>query len=430
MQTAGRVRPLVAVLSCATAVLLAGCGAKKPAEPVVNVQVAKAEKADISDVVEGDAILYPVDQAILTPKIAAPIRRFYVERGSRVRKGQLLAVLENTDLEAQALDARGAYEEAQAAYELAVKATLPETVEQAQADLSAAEALLRAQEKLYESRKELYDQGALPRKELDQAAVERARARAQYNVAKRRLASVQNVARTQDVKAAAGRLASAEGKYRDAEAQLGFTEIRSPLDGVVTDRQLYVGEVSQPGRPLLTVMDTSRIVARLHLSPDQAAKLKPGNAATVATLEPAAEGAGKVLLVNSATDVNGTTVEVWVEAPNPKGQFRPGTTAQVRIVARTVKDAVVIPAVAVQTTEGKKPFVLVAGEDGRAHERLLTLGIREGNHVQVLSGLHAGETVITTGAYALADNTRIQVTTAPEAPATPPARQPAEGEDE
>ena len=77
-----------------------GCSRKKSEEPVVNVQVAEVAKKSLQRRVEADAILFPLQQASIVPKIAAPVKKFLVKRGSLVRKGQLLAVLENRDLAA------------------------------------------------------------------------------------------------------------------------------------------------------------------------------------------------------------------------------------------------------------------------------------------------------------------------------------------
>ncbi len=97
----------------------------------------------------------------------------------------------------------------------------------------------------------------MPRKELDASAVSLAQAKAQYEIAEKHLAALQVRGRQQQLKSAKGQLTSAQGKYEGAAAQLAYTEIRSPIDGVVTDRPTYPGETPPPGTPLLTVMDTS-----------------------------------------------------------------------------------------------------------------------------------------------------------------------------
>src|ERR1700716_691595 len=102
-----------------------GCSSEKPAEPTVSVQVVPVKKTTIEQTVTSEAVLYPQAQSAIVPKISAPIKAFYVNRGSKVHAGQLLATLENRDLAAAAQDNQGAYDQAQAAYTIATASTLP-----------------------------------------------------------------------------------------------------------------------------------------------------------------------------------------------------------------------------------------------------------------------------------------------------------------
>src|SRR5579871_5217107 len=225
--------------------LLAGCSSgKENNEPVVSVQVAPVEKTTIEHTVTTQAILFPHDQAAIVPKISAPVQKFMVKRGSAVHEGQLLALLENRDLSAAAQDTKGAYDQAQATYETTTAASLPEEIQKAEADAQQAKQGLDAQEKVFESRQQLFEQGALPRKELDQSRVDLTQARNQYAITKKHLDSLLAVGKQQELKAAAGQLESARGKFLGAQAQLSYSEIRSPINGVVTDRPLYPGEMA------------------------------------------------------------------------------------------------------------------------------------------------------------------------------------------
>ncbi len=106
--------------------LVTGCSKKEQeAEPVVTVQTAVGERGTIRQVVTAEAILFPHDQAAITPKVAAPVKTFYVNRGSRVHRGELLATLENRDLAAAEVENKGAYEQAQATYGLETTSALP-----------------------------------------------------------------------------------------------------------------------------------------------------------------------------------------------------------------------------------------------------------------------------------------------------------------
>ncbi len=387
-----------------------GCS-KEPAEkePVVSVQAAAVQRAAISETIAAEAVLYPLDQASLASKVTAPIREFLVNRGDRVRRGQLLAILENRDLSAAAMESQGAYEQAQANYDIAKGATLPEEIQKAELDAKTAKDALDAQQKVYDSRKVLFNQGALPRKDLDQAFVTLTQLRAQFEIAEKHLAGLQKISQKQELKAATAQLDSARGHYLGAEAQLSYSRILSPIDGVVTDRPVYPGDTVTAGTPFMTVMNTAKVIAKAHIAESAAAQLKKGDSATLTVERKSPPIPAQVILVSPAVDPNSTTVEVWVEAANPKGELKPGISVQVSMVARTVSDALVIPASAVLQKPDGESVVLVVGNDGRAHERAVQIGIRNPDLVQVTSGLKVGDQVIQSGNFGLPDNTKIRV---------------------
>jgi multidrug efflux pump subunit AcrA (membrane-fusion protein) len=375
----------------------------------VSVQVAPAVRKNVQQVVKAEAVLYPLNQSAIVPKISAPVRKFYVNRGSKVHRGQLLAVLENRDLAAAAVENQGAYEQAEATYSTTTAASLPEEIQKAELDAKAAKANLDAQQKVYDSRLLLFNQGALPRKELDASAVALTEARNQFEIAEKHLNSLQAVGKQNEMKSATGQLTSAKGKYEGAQAQLSYSEIRSPINGVITDRPLYPGEMATAGTPLITVMDLSQVIAKAHIPQPQAALLKAGDPASLTSPDSPEAVTGRVTVVSPALDPNSTTVEVWVQAPNPGEQLKPGSSVQVSVVAKSLADALVIPSSALLTTTEGETTVMVLGADGRAHQRTVKTGVRQDDEAQITDGLNPGDRVITTGAYGLPDNTRVQV---------------------
>ena len=380
-----------------------GCSNKGGAEvaPVVTVQVGVAKTEKIERKISTDAVIYPLRQAALTPKISAPVRKFFVERGSHVHAGELLAQLEDQDLAAAVTDNKGAFEQAEAVYETATKQSLPEEIQKAQLDTKAAQEAMQVARKVYESQENLFKQGATPRKNLEDANLAYVQARNQYDLSHKHLESLQKFGKEQELKSAEGQLTSARGKYLGAQAQLSFAEIRSPIDGVVTDRPLYAGEMPAAGSPLITVMDLSKVVARAHVDQQQAAALKVGDTASISAPGIADDVPGKVTMVSPALDPGSTTVEVWVEAANPHEQIRPGVSAQVTIIGETVPKALVIPSVAVLTAPDGSSSVIVVDAQNKPHPKAVKIGIRDGDNAQVTEGLEVGERVVTVGAYEL-----------------------------
>jgi HlyD family secretion protein len=377
-------------------------------EPAVPVQVVTVQKETIQHTVTAEAILFPLQQAAITPKISAPVKAFYIKRGSRVHKGQLLAVLENSDLAAAAQENKGSYDQAQAVYETTTVADLPQEVQKAQLDTQAAKELFAAQQKIFDSRQELFQQGAMPRKELDQAGVDLTNARNQYEIAQQHLDALMKIGKQQQLKSAAGQLESAKGKYLGAAAQLSYSEIRSPIDGVVADRPLYPGEMAAAGAPLLTVMDISQVIARAHIPQPEAALLKVGDKAGIIVPSEESPIEGKITVVSPALDPNSTTVEIWVQAKNSDLRLKPGTSVRLSMLAQTIPNALVIPAAALLTTQDGATSVMQLSADNRAHQKNIKVGVRQGDEVQVNEGLQAGDKIVASGAYGLPDNTKIK----------------------
>ena len=394
--------------------LLSACSKKEQeVTPEVSVQVAPAKLGEISQIVTAEAVVFPLQQAVVTPKITSTIKSFQVQRGARVRKGQLLAVLENADLSAAAVQSKGEFEQAEASYVTSTAAGVPEQVQKAELDAASAKSALDAQQKIYDSRRELFEQGALPRRDLDAAQVALVQARSQFQQAQKVLDDLRRIGKEQALKTAGGQLSAAKGKLLSAEALLSYSEIRSPIDGVVTDRPLFPGELASANQPLLTVMNTSHLIAKSHIAQSQAVTLKVGDAANIQIAGMDAPVPAKVSLVSPALDPGSTTIEVWVETSKPPIELKPGMTVQVAVTAATAKNAVLVPKNSVVESPESGSFVLLAGKDGLAHQTPVQLGLRGQAETQITKGVSAGDSVVVTGAYSIPDKTKIKI----EAPA-------------
>jgi HlyD family secretion protein len=401
----------------ASAVLLHGCtSAEKEPTPLVAVQVTPAKRGPIELEVTSDAVVYPLQQAILTPKITSTIAKFYVQRGTHVKQGQLLALLENRDLAGAAEQSKGEFEQAEASFTTTTGASLPQQIQKAELDAHAAKLAFDAQQKVYDARKQLYEQGALPRRDFDLADVALAQARSANEQAQKQLADLHRIGEQQTLKSAGGQLSAAKGKLLNAQALLSYSEIRSPFDGVVTDRPQFQGELAAANQPLLTVMNTSKLIAKAHISQTEAVLLKVGNKAEIELPGLDEPIKAKVTLVSPALDPGSTTVEVWVESTKTNPALKPGMNARVNVIAKSEEDALVVPASAVYKSEEAGDFVMLAGADKKAHLTKVKIGIKTKELAQIESGVKENDSVITVGGYALPDGTQIKIeaTPAPE----------------
>ena len=389
--------------------LLPGCKKEAPPETEVTVQAKHPEQGAIAEHIAADAILTPLAQAAIAPKISAPVRKFYVQRGAKVKQGQLLATLENSDLAAAAQDNKGSYMAAEAAYATATRAQVPEDTLKAESDVAQARANLDLNLSIVKGRKQLFAEGAIPGRDLDTANAALVQAQAAYDAAARHLESVRSVSREAALKSAQGQLTSAEGKYKGAEAQVSYSEIRSPIDGVVTDRPLFAGETAAAGAPLVTVMDTSSLLAKTHLAQSLAQRMKLGDDASVRVPGVAEPVSAKVALISPALDPGSTTVEVWLKIDNQAGTLKVGTPVKVSITGRTEAQAWKIPLSSILTAQDGSKSVMVVGAGGVAHRKAVTIGLVDAEEVQVTGGLAPTDLVITGGAYGLDDGVKVKL---------------------
>ena len=390
---------------------LSGCKqpADETAQPVVTVQAEKVAVGSLTETVEADTVLQPQAQSAIVPKISSPVKQFYVQRGSRVHSGQVLAVLENADLAASVVDTKGSLTQAQATYNSTTGASVLEDMKTAETNVEQAKANLELQKMQTDARQNLLTQGAIPRRDYETSKAALVQAQAAYDVAAQHLASLKSVSRAATIQNAEGAVTSAKGKYQAAQSALSYATVRSPINGVVTDRPLFPGEMAQAGQPLITVMDTSVLLAKVHLPQAQVAGLHVGDKATVTSQGADQSASGSLSLISPALDPGSSTVEVWVKVGNKSGALKPGTPVHVAIEARTLENITTVPAESVITNKSGGTAVMVVGSDGLAHEREVKLGASDGKDTQVLAGVHAGEMVVTTGAHSLEDSTKVQV---------------------
>ncbi|AFL88513.1 RND family efflux transporter, MFP subunit [Terriglobus roseus DSM 18391] len=421
----------VALLSLALIATTACKSKDQEAEaPVVTVQAAHPTTGSISEEIAADAILAPLSQAAIAPRISAPILHEYVERGQRVKQGQLLVALDDRDLRGAAADSRGSVTTANAALTTAVNASIPEDVKKAEVDVMQAKAARDVAKRTADERRKLFQEGALSGRDADTAYATAVQAEATYDIAVRHLDSVMSTTRATSKQTAEGQLTSARGKLLSAEAQVSYAQLRSPISGVVTDRPLFPGETAQSGTTVVTVMDTSSLLAKLHLAQPSAQKLHVGDKAEVKIPGVDDPLEGTVSFLSPALDTGSTTVEVWVRVSNTSGTLKVGTPVHATLTGTTVNNALQIPLAAIVPAADGSTAVVVIGADGAAHKKPVKVGIRTPESVQILSGLSPTDNVITEGGYGLDDGTKVKVGKPGEADDDKPAAgKAAEGKD-
>lgn len=345
-----------------------------------------------------------VQRVVASGRVLAPARiqvgsvvlgrvtRVAVDKGDRVKAGQVLVRLDGDEARAALAQARGALAQAEARLEQVAEVSgkvSREALEQARIRLDQAEVRLRRQRTLAEA-------GSVSQADLDDATRAWELARSQLESAQVQAAAV--AARGTDRRVAEAALAQARGAEAAAAVRLEQTEIRSPDPGVVVERSVEPGDVVQPGRTLLVVARDGP--TQLSAQPDEK------NLALLALGQPALASAdafpdrtfpARVAYLAPSVDLARGTVEVKLDVADPPPFLRPDMTVSVNVEAARAAGALRLPADAIRDAGTASPWVLVI-RGGRATRQDVKLGLRGEGWVQILSGVSEGEAVVLPGA--------------------------------
>ena len=385
--------------------------------PTVSVKVAKAETQTIAAPVTAVGTIWPREKADVGAKISAQIKSMALLKNKLVRAGEVIAVLEARDLQAQRAEAVAALNEARANERSLVTGTIPKTNAEDQKALNDARAKVNNARATYERRRALYNKNGISKKDLEASQLDLTTAEDELRLEEQTVALRERSLNPNDRALAAARTAQAQQHLATLDAQLSYATIRSPITGIVTDQFQYEGEFASAGGKLVTIADTSTVIVKAPFSDTAVAQVKTGDTVTVVPTDTSAEEMhGQVTLLSRSSDPANRTVEIWVTLGNGDGKLRANGAAQVTIAANSKNDAVVVPASAVtlETSNANEGTVMVVDDQSVAHETKVTIGIRTPDKIEIVEGLKGGETVVIEGNYALADGTKVEVATEDE----------------
>jgi multidrug efflux pump subunit AcrA (membrane-fusion protein) len=382
--------------------------------PTVSVKVVKAEKGSIAAQVSAVGTIWPREKADVGAKISAQIKTMALLKNKPVRAGEVIAVLESRDLQAQRAEAIAALNEARANERSLITGTIPKTDAEDQKALLDARAKVNTARATYERRRVLFENGGISKKDLEASQLELTTAEDELRLDEQTVALRARSLNPNDRALAEARTAQAQQRVATLDAQLSYATIRSPITGIVTDQFQYEGEFASAGGKLVTIADTSTVIVKAPFSDTAVAQLKTGDAATVLPTDASTEEMhGQITLLGRSSDPTNRTVEVWVTLGNDGGKLRANGAAQVTVFANSKNDTVVVPASAVtlDASNANEGTVMVVDAQNVAHETKVTIGIRTTDKMEIVEGLQGGETVVVEGNYSLVDGTKVEIAT-------------------
>jgi len=369
--------------------------ADKPAV-VANVATETVRNATAADFYEAVGSVESKTATTLSSKTVGTITAFNVNEGDHVRVGQLLVEIENRDARAQVERAQAGLRETQTATEEVEK-----NIRAAEAAKSAAEAQRQLAESTLKRYQTLLDRKSVSPQEFDETNTRFKVASAEVERADRMLQATQ--ARRAMVQA---RIEQAKAEVAAAQVMAGYARITAPINGVVTAKQAALGTLAAPGAPLLTLEDNASYRLAAAIEESQMRRIALGQAATVLIDALGdAEISAKVVEIVPTADPATRSYSVKLALP-PQRLLRSGLYGKARFAAGE-RQALTVPQSAL-VQNGQLSGVYVVDGNGIARLRLLTLGKRNGDRVEILSGLNDGERIVTTSTALPREGVKVQ----------------------
>lgn len=334
--------------------------ANAPATASVSLAPQNVATAAVAELASGPAVsgqLTPAREATVRSQVGGSLVALTVDRGQPVTSGAVIARVAARDLD--------------------------DALESAQAGVKSAETALATAKSEEARTASLVKGGALAARDLEQA---------------------KNV-----VAMAEAQLAAAKARTKSAWQQVDDTSIRAPFTGIVSDRPANLGDVVTNGSPILTVIDPSSLRLEALVPSDQIGQVKAGQRVRFSIRGfPNQTFSGKVERVSPTADPITRQVSIFVSLPNVSGKLIAGLFAEGRVES-TVRKGVVVPLSAIDETGAVTTVTRI--KDGKAERAAVQLGLRqpETELVEIVSGVAAGDVVITGSAKGVAPGTIVTV---------------------
>ncbi len=393
--------------------------------PEVEVAHAAAENSDIGGIVlSASGYIVAHHKINVNSKVTGRVKWIGVEKGDKVKEGQVLVRLEDDEFRAQYQQAHGAAENARAYYQELQNGSRPEEIQQSEHNLAEARATAANDKIILDRTRNLTSSGVLSKQALDDAT-------ARYEADQQRVNSLEKAyqlarlgPRAEEIARAKGMMTQAEGQEAYARSLLDATVIRAPVTGTILDRTAEKGELvtsqfaSQaeggPQGQVVSLADLNDLQVELDIAQDDFAKLGPRQKGLI-TVDafPDRRYDGVIAEVSPQANRQKATVQVKVQILNPDEYLRPEMNATVKFLADEAKKSsssqpsgVLVPSAAVRDHDGKK--VVFLAFNGKAVMRDVQIVSTRSSGLMV-KGLNGGEDVITSAPQNLQDGDKIKI---------------------
>lgn len=373
---------------------------------ITAVEVVEVKKDDffIYTTVTADSEAY--EEVQLTPRVQEVVTEVAVKVGDTVQAGDSLIKLDARSSQISVIQAEAALKSARANLQQALNGARREEISRLEAQLMQAESELKLRRENYERQKELFEEGYLSQEEIDQANNQLVAAQSSYQSALKNLEITEAGATNEEIAQLEAQVTQAEASLDSAKLKMSYTEINSPITGIVSELNAQRGQFLSGGTAAV-VSNINKIKLTAYVSENNINRLETGDQIIVDFTAIEADFRGEIKSISPRTAANRRSFPVEIIVENLDHIIKAGMTSQLSIPVERAADSIIIPQNAL--LEDSSGYYAFAAVKGKAERRNLEISLENEKNAAVSSGLKAGEKVVTLGKESLSDGDSINV---------------------
>lgn len=403
------------IVSVALIIVVVGCisifGKNKKAEgkqEVKNVKVEKVAAGSISTELEYASKLNPVQEVTVLPKAGGKVASVNVDIGDKVTAGQVLFTLDAAQLQAQLQSQQAALAASNANLARTSDSGLQQQITSAEQSVEKSQISYNDAASNYEKMQKLYASGAIAKQDLDNAKVKYDNCSVDLKAAQDNLNLIVQKSGPQSTQAAAAQVTQAQAGVNAAQIQLNDASITSPINGVVSAKDVKVGQIAGGQSGSVTIIDSSSFTAEISIPDKVVRKIQVGQSVQVSVSaldNKKITGVIDKISPNSSSKDNSYTVKVKIS--NPTGELKAGMFAKVSLPSEKKDNILTVPNEALKI-ENNVNYLYIA-ENGKVKKLSVDVGISDEKVTEVIGNIKAGANVIVEGQNLLSNGDKINI---------------------
>ncbi|NMM65775.1 efflux RND transporter periplasmic adaptor subunit [Clostridium sp. P21] len=375
---------------------------------VKNVKTEKIKVSSISSDVQYASALKPTKQVEVLPKSSGKVASVNVNVGDKVTAGQTLFTLDTSELRATLQQQQAMVDSANAKFQQTGGSNYQKQLASYEQDLKGKQIKYNAAQRDYENYQKLYNAGAASKNDFDQKADVYHTADTDLQTAQQNLNLFENQIGTEDTRVAAAAVTQAQAGVSTAQIQINNATVTAPISGVVSVKNVEVGQIAGGQSGSVTIIDSSSLNAEINVPDKIVEKIQVGQSVPVIiTALDDKKLTGTIDNISPNTNSKDNSYTVKVKIDNASGELKAGMFTKVSLQAENKSNVLIVPNQAVKVENGVNYIYEV--KNGKIKKTAVTTGISNDKSIEVLGNVKSDDDIITEGQSLLSDGEKVNI---------------------